>query len=114
MRRFYLKRTEDPTGLSGTGRVADGVEYSNGLCTLTWKSEVPTITVFTSISNVRKLHTHNGQHDTKIVFIDPPDEDLEAKATALLRIEAEAATAEADKAEAEETDVEPEPKPKKR
>jgi hypothetical protein len=107
MRRFYLFRKEDATGMSGTGRVADGVEFSNGMCTLTWKSEVPTITVFTSISSVRKLHTHDGQHDTKIMYVDPPDEDVEARAVALLRVEADAAAAAADEHSEEDKDTKP-------
>ena len=30
MKIFYLKRTEDETGVSGTGRVAQGFVFDNG------------------------------------------------------------------------------------
>jgi len=75
MRRFYLQRDEDSSGVSGTGRVADGVEFDNGQVAMTWKSEYPSITVFQSISIVEKLHSHHGQQKTKVVFVDPLHED---------------------------------------
>jgi hypothetical protein len=80
MRRFYLKREEDVSGVSGTGRVADGVEFENGLVAITWKSEYPSITVFQSITVVEKVHTHKGKDRTKIVWVDPKFEELEEKA----------------------------------
>ena len=36
MRHFYLDRHEDATGISGTGVVAQGVEFDNGKVALTW------------------------------------------------------------------------------
>ena len=30
MRRFYLQRDEDATGISGTGKVAEGILFSTG------------------------------------------------------------------------------------
>jgi hypothetical protein len=32
MRRFQLKRNKDVRGVSDTGAVAEGVEFSNGMC----------------------------------------------------------------------------------
>jgi len=83
MRRFYLYRKEDPTGMSGTGRVADGIEFANGQVAMTWKKEYPSVTIFPSVSIVEKLHTHNGKDPTKIVWIDDITEDLEAKSEKL-------------------------------
>jgi len=79
MRRFYLFRKEDVHGMSGTGRVADGVEFDNGWVALTWKGEVASLTTFHSISAVQKLHTHNGQHDTQIIWVDELYENIEGK-----------------------------------
>jgi hypothetical protein len=80
MRRFYLKREEDVSGVSGTGRVADGVEFENGLCAVTWKSEYPSITVYQSVTVLEKVHTHKGKDKTKLVWVDPKFEELEVKA----------------------------------
>jgi hypothetical protein len=36
MRNFLLYRTEDETGISSTGVVAEGVEFLNKQCVLRW------------------------------------------------------------------------------
>lgn len=116
MRRFYLYRKEDATGVSGTGRVADGVEFENGVVCLTWKSQFQSVTMFPSISLVEKLHTHLGQHDTEIIWVDEIHEDIVEKSKLLAKREAEEAAARAEKEarlEAEATEVE-KPKIKKK
>src|SRR5579872_1239536 len=45
-RRFVLVRHEDVSGVSGTGVVAEGVAFSNGVVALQWASEFPTSVVF--------------------------------------------------------------------
>jgi len=80
MRRFYLKRLEDVSGVSGIGRVADGVEFENGLCAVSWKSEYPSVTIYQSITVVEKVHTHKGKDNTKLIWVDPKFESLEDKA----------------------------------
>lgn len=34
MRRFHLRRDVDAAGVSGIGKVAEGVEFSNGWCAM--------------------------------------------------------------------------------
>lgn len=68
MRRFHLERTEDATGISGTGRVAEGVEFSNGWCAMTWLTEHTSVAFYPSIRAVRAIHGHRGR--TRIVFDD--------------------------------------------
>jgi hypothetical protein len=41
MKIFYLKRVEDESGVSGTGRIAQGFIFDNGKVALTWLSEHP-------------------------------------------------------------------------
>ena len=41
-RAFVLQRNEDETGVSGTGIVAEGVEFSDGTVALRWTSAWPT------------------------------------------------------------------------
>ena len=101
MRRFYLNRKEDVTGMSGTGRVADGIEFANGQVAMTWKKEYPSCTIFPSISIVEKLHTHNGKDPTKIVWVDALDEDVEAKSERLKTAKLAELQKEADEAAAE-------------
>jgi hypothetical protein len=56
-----LLRHEDVTGSSGTGIVAEGVIFDNGMCSMCWLSEISTVTVFPKITAVKKLHGHAGK-----------------------------------------------------
>jgi len=67
MRLFHLMRTEDPTGVSGTGKVAQGVDFGNHWVVLNWLSEHPSLEVFRSIEEVQTIHGHEGK--TQVVFV---------------------------------------------
>ncbi len=67
MRRFTLVR-EDVSGTSGTGVVAEGVEYSNGQVAIHWISQLESVNVYGNLKVLDKLHGHEGR--TKIVWMD--------------------------------------------
>jgi hypothetical protein len=69
IRKFHLQRIEDESGVSGTGRVAEGVVFSNGWVAMTWLTRHTSAAVYTSLHEVEKIHGHSGK--TKIVM----DED---------------------------------------
>lgn len=66
MRTFHLQRSEDATGVSGVGRVAEGIQFTNGRCCLSWCTEVSSIGVYQSIEDLIAIHGHSGQ--TKVVY----------------------------------------------
>lgn len=70
-RRFVLIRHRDVSGVSGTGVVADGVEFPSGRVALAWRGK-PSLCMYDSVGVVEKVHGHNGATD--VVFIDdwPP------------------------------------------
>mgnify|MGYP001588248013 FL=1 len=68
MKRFQLRRLEDVSGVSGTGVVAEGVEFSNGRVVLCWLSSVSSITVFDSVGDLMRIHGHQGR--THLVWED--------------------------------------------
>ncbi len=72
MRRFELHRKEDVTGVSGTGVVAEGVEFSTGWVALTWLTVVNSLVFYPRIANVEHIHGHDGA--TRVVWLDdlPP------------------------------------------
>jgi hypothetical protein len=69
-RRFVLERDVDVSGLSGTGVVADGVVFPDGIVALHWRGDWPTSVVFyeRGISAVLHLHGHGGA--TRIEWLD--------------------------------------------
>ena len=66
MRRFQLHRDEDETGVSGTGIVAEGVEFSSGMVAMTWLSHYRGVTIYEAMKTVESLH--GGK--TRVVFLD--------------------------------------------
>jgi hypothetical protein len=63
MKVFYLQREEDESGVSGTGRIAQGIVFDNGKVALTWLSDHPSVTVYDNIGEVRAIHGHEGKTD---------------------------------------------------
>jgi len=69
-RLFVLKRDEDETGVSGTGIVAEGVQFSDGTVALRWRSHIQSTALYTSIAACEAIHGHGGK--TKVVFVGEP------------------------------------------
>lgn len=68
MRTFILYRVTDVSGISGTGVVAEGVQFSDGVCVCRWMTSTATTTVYDSIQDVESIHGHDGA--TRIIFED--------------------------------------------
>jgi hypothetical protein len=61
-------RTEDESGISGTGQVAEGVLFSNGWVALCWLSQRASVALYASMDDVEAIHGHDGK--TTIVFVE--------------------------------------------
>jgi len=61
LRRFYLNRIIDETGISGTGRVTEGYELSSGVCVMKWLSNTSSIAFYANIDDVVTIHGHGGK-----------------------------------------------------
>ncbi|TWD72551.1 hypothetical protein FB561_7543 [Kribbella amoyensis] len=69
-RCFQLVRHIDVSGISGTGIVAEGVEWSDGTVALRWKGRHPTTTVWQDgLDALLAVHGHNGA--TTIRWLNP-------------------------------------------
>ena len=73
MRRFQLKRNEDASGVSGTGIVAEGVEFTSGMVAMTWHSPHRCVNIYENIKTVEELHGHEGK--TEVIFLDNPKKE---------------------------------------
>ena len=65
-RLFELIRTEDPTGVSGTGVIAEGVEWEDGTATLRWMGRIKSTVHFDRLADVIAIHGHGGS--TRVRF----------------------------------------------
>lgn len=74
MRRFVLFRKHDVSGVSGTGVVAEGVEFSTGKIVLNWSTNnrPQSVVVYDAIEEAIEIHGHGGA--TEIKWIDEQKE----------------------------------------
>lgn len=68
MRRFQLFREVDVSGVSGTGVVAEGVQFTNGKVVVSWLTQHTSLVVFDNIETAQAVHGHGGS--TKILWMD--------------------------------------------
>lgn len=72
MRRFHLERVEDASGVSGEGRVAEGVEFSDGVCVINWLTHTSCTGIYRNVKQLELIHGHGGK--TIVVWHDPKPE----------------------------------------
>ncbi len=81
MRRFYLQRNQDASGVSGLGKVAEGCQFDNGWCALVWLTSAdPDDEVhafYHSVQRVEEIHGHSGM--TSVVWIDDESSNVVIK-----------------------------------
>lgn len=70
MRLFELHRDIDSSGVSGTGVVAQGVQFDSGQCAMTWLTQWNSVAVYPDLETLEAIHGHNG--NTRVVFIEGP------------------------------------------
>lgn len=68
MRTFKTVRTEDISGVSGTGVVAEGVVFTDGTAVLRWLTDKSSTAIYNSIEDLEAIHGHGGA--TKIRYDD--------------------------------------------
>jgi hypothetical protein len=60
-RPFILARHEDPSGISGTGIVAEGVQWTGGAVTLHWLTDWESFADWPGgIDHILAVHGHQG------------------------------------------------------
>lgn len=66
-RVFQMVRNADETGVSGTGVVADGIEFPNGMVSVCWRSKTPSVNVYRSFVEFKHVHIDaHPSNDTEI------------------------------------------------
>lgn len=73
-RLFVLVRHADPTGVSGTGVVADGMVFPDGRVVSRWRGTttgVAQFMIWDRLADVTRIHGHGGR--TEIVWVERED-----------------------------------------
>jgi hypothetical protein len=61
MRCFELVRHADPSGVSGTGVVAYGVQFADGVVALRWSCARPATSIWDNVDDLLSVHGHGGR-----------------------------------------------------
>ena len=68
MKRFYLQRNTDASGVSGVGNVAEGCQFDTGWCALIWLTGKAAMSYYPDIETLDNIHGHQGM--TKVIWVD--------------------------------------------
>ena len=79
IRRFHFVRTEDVSGVSGTGVVGEGCELSNGKVVHSWISNMGTVSVYDNMKTFVAVHGHEGKGCIEWLDPDPTEGEPEPK-----------------------------------
>ena len=71
----HIMRNEDVHGVSGTGKVADVFEATNGKCIVVWISAHSSVNVYDHIKDVETTHSHGGKTLVVWDYESPQDPD---------------------------------------
>ena len=70
---FTLIRKADESGVSGTGRVLDGILWHNGKVSVCWRTKHSSIAVYDSWGDFAAIHIHSHpQNQTLVVWASVP------------------------------------------
>lgn len=69
-KRFYMNRSKDETGVSGTGRVLEGILTASGKIIVEWKFPYHTIGIYNSLEEFKFIHQKSHPNSSKLVWID--------------------------------------------
>ena len=61
MRTFKLRRLVDVSGVSGTGIIAEGIEFHDGQVVVSWLGQHHTLEIAPNIQDVMAIHGHQGR-----------------------------------------------------
>ena len=68
MRRFIFQRNQDVSGTSGTGIVAEGVQFTDGTVAVRWRSMLASHVIYPNVHTAEHIHGHGGA--TRLKWID--------------------------------------------
>ena len=71
----HIMRHEDVHGVSGTGRICEIFEASNGKAVVVWLTPTPSVVVYDNAKAVENTLSHGGKTEIIWDYESPPDPD---------------------------------------
>lgn len=72
MRTFIVFRSADPTGVSGVGVVAEGIEFHDGTVAMRWRGMHRSTVVWKNLGEAVAIHGHDGRTEFRILTLTCP------------------------------------------
>ncbi len=70
-RLFTMIRTHDISGVSGTGRVLDGVVFGNGKVSVCWRHSMNSVAIYDSFECFLSIHVDSHPtNETEIIWLN--------------------------------------------
>lgn len=70
MRKFLMTRSNDESGVSGTGEVLEGVVFKTGACVVSWLTATSSLGVFNTYDHFLKVHVLSHPTNGTIIMFD--------------------------------------------
>lgn len=61
------------TGVSGIGRIVEGVLFPDGRVVLKWRGPISSIVVFESLAELEEIYLHKHHHCNSLIWVDPEE-----------------------------------------
>lgn len=74
MKRFYLRRIVDISGVSGVGNVLEGCQFDDGHVAIIWLSDKHVMSFYDNVDTVVEIHGHEGS--TQLIWIDDESSNI--------------------------------------
>lgn len=69
-RVFTIIRNKDKSGVSGKGRVLDGVVFEDGKTVVSWRSDKPSLAIYNSFEEFKNIHIDSHpKNKTEITWL---------------------------------------------
>lgn len=70
IRTFHVIRSEDETGVSGTGRIMEGIEFPSGRVVVEWQAPYQTLGIYSSFAEFSQIHIDSHPSKSEVIFDD--------------------------------------------
>jgi hypothetical protein len=112
VRTFTVIRQEDQSGVSGTGRVCDGIVFTTGKVVVNWRTDASSTAVYDSYEDFEEIHIKSHPDNKTVVLFALPDLESKVKEWRLhdkeIKVKEKALEEERKKLEAEKLKLEKE------
>ena len=79
IRVFTVIRQNDESGVSGVGRVCDGIVFSTGKTVINWRHEISSCVVYDSYEEFEEVHIKSHPNNETVVLFALPDLETKVK-----------------------------------